>query len=65
MLYSTRKEIIYYDLETTGINAYNKHKGVEILEIGAISNSQGKIFQQYIPPPNKSPQRPPMSMGSS
>merc|ERR1719319_1314200 len=49
--YSTSKhnsEIIYYDLETTGLNPRNKHKGVEILEIGAISEKE--TFQQYILP---------------
>jgi len=43
-------EIVYYDLETTGLNPSNKQKGIELLEIGAISCSLGLTFQQYILP---------------
>lgn len=43
-------EIIYYDLETTGLNPQNKQKGIELLEIGAISCTLGQTFQQYILP---------------
>ena len=43
-------EIIYYDLETTGLNPRQKQKGIEILQLGAISDTIGETFQQYMLP---------------
>ena len=42
-------KIVYYDLETTGLNPRNKHKGVEIISIGAVSR-KGERFLNFINP---------------
>ena len=42
--------IIFYDLETTGLNPGRKHKGIDIIEIGAVSEQTGDIFQKYLFP---------------
>ena len=41
--------IIYYDLETTGLNNQNRHKGVQIVSIGAVTE-HGSRFHRYIIP---------------
>lgn len=50
-------EIIFYDLETTGLNPRQKQKGIEILQLGAISDTLGETFQQYILPTTPIPYR--------
>ena len=46
---STGNVVVFFDLETTGLNHATKHKGVEIVSIGAISK-RGRTFQQYVVP---------------
>ena len=41
--------IIYYDLETTGLNNQNRHRGVQIVSIGAVTE-HGSRFHRYIIP---------------
>ena len=41
--------VIYFDLETTGINNANGHRGVQILAIGAVSE-YGATFHRYLYP---------------
>ena len=43
--------IVYYDLETTGLGFHNKHKDIEIVEIGAVDGETRDTFRQYILPP--------------
>jgi len=43
--------LVYYDLETTGLGFHNKHKDIEILEIGAVDAESKDTFSQYILPP--------------
>jgi len=43
--------LVYYDLETTGLGIHNKHKDIEILEIGAVDGETKDTFRQYILPP--------------
>ena len=47
---SCLKRLIYYDLETTGLDFHNKHKDIEIVEIGAVDGVTRETFQQYIYP---------------
>jgi len=42
--------IVYYDLETTGVSHADKHKNVQLLQIGAVDADDGKEFEQYILP---------------
>ena len=41
--------IVYFDLETTGLNHRNRHEGVEIISIGAVS-MRGQRFMNFIHP---------------
>ena len=41
--------IIYYDLETTGLNNQNRQRGVQIVSIGAVTE-HGATFHRYIIP---------------
>ena len=43
--------LVYYDLETTGLGFHNKHKDIEIVEIGAVDGETKEAFRQYILPP--------------
>jgi len=43
--------LVYYDLETTGLGFHNKHKDIEIVEIGAVDGETKDTFRQYILPP--------------
>ena len=40
---------VFFDLETTGLNSRNRHEGVEILSIGAVT-SNGFGFKNYLKP---------------
>ena len=42
--------VIYYDLETTGLNNRGRQRGVEIVSIGAVTE-HGATFHRYIEPP--------------
>ena len=42
--------VIYYDLETTGLNNRGRQRGVEIVSIGAVTEF-GATFHRYIEPP--------------
>ena len=41
--------LVYYDLETTGLNNRERQKGVQIVSIGAVTDS-GATFHRYIVP---------------
>ncbi len=41
--------VVFYDLETTGINHKRRHAGVQILSIGAVT-SNGYRFRTYMRP---------------
>lgn len=41
--------VVYFDLETTGLNRANKHRDVEIVSIGAVADD-GSVFHQLICP---------------
>ena len=41
--------IIYYDLETTGLNNENRQRGVQIVSIGAVTE-HGSRFHRYLIP---------------
>jgi len=43
--------LVYYDLETTGLGFHNKHRDIEIVEIGAVDGETKETFRQYILPP--------------
>ena len=43
-------KIVYYDLETTGVNHSEKHKDVQIIQIGAVVEGADKVFSQYLVP---------------
>jgi len=45
------KRTVYYDLETTGLGFHNKHKNIEIVEIGAVVEETRETFRQYLIPP--------------
>jgi len=45
------RRFIFYDLETTGLGFHNKHKDIDIVEIGAVDQESRETFQQYIYPP--------------
>jgi len=48
--------VVYYDLETTGLGFHNKHRDIEIVEIGAVDGETKETFRQYmLPPGNKIP----------
>jgi len=42
--------LVFYDLETTGVNHHEKHKDVQILQIGAVVEESGKTFSKYLIP---------------
>ena len=50
---AVRKEqamvVIYYDLETTGLNNFRRQRGVQIVSIGAVTE-YGATFHRYIMP---------------
>ena len=41
--------VVYYDLETTGLNKYGRQRGVQIVSIGAVTEF-GSQFHRYIIP---------------
>ena len=41
--------VVYYDLETTGLNNRERQKGVQIVSIGAVTEN-GATFHRYIIP---------------
>jgi len=45
-----KMKIVYYDLETTGVNHSEKHKNVQIIQIGAVVDGSGHTFSQYLVP---------------
>ena len=51
-------KVVYFDLETTGLNHRTKHSGVQIISIGAVT-SRNQKFETYILPTC------PISQGSS
>jgi len=46
-----RSRTVYYDLETTGLGFHNKHRDIEIVEIGAVDEETRQTFRQYMLPP--------------
>ena len=44
-----RMTVVYYDLETTGLNNENRQRGVQIVSIGAVTE-RGSTFHRYIIP---------------
>eukprot|EP00090_Calanus_glacialis_P043418 TRINITY_DN76873_c0_g1_i1.p1 TRINITY_DN76873_c0_g1~~TRINITY_DN76873_c0_g1_i1.p1 ORF type:complete len:383 (+),score=128.54 TRINITY_DN76873_c0_g1_i1:47-1195(+) len=48
---SVPSRLVYYDLETTGLGFHNKHRDIEIVEIGAVDGETRDTFRQYILPP--------------
>ena len=45
-----RSRIVYFDLETTGINHATKHEGIQIAAIAAASIFPRKKFKSYLTP---------------
>ena len=43
-------KVVYYDLETTGVNHSEKHKDVQIIQIGAVVEGSAETFSQYLVP---------------
>jgi len=43
-------KIVYYDLETTGVSHAEKHKNVQILQIGAVEGDTDQMFEEYLMP---------------
>ena len=41
--------VVYYDLETTGLNTQERQRGVQIVSIGAVTE-YGATFHRYIIP---------------
>ena len=41
--------VVFYDLETTGLNNRKRHRGVQIVSIGAVTE-YGATFHRYIIP---------------
>ena len=41
--------VVYYDLETTGLNHYERQRGVQIVSIGAVTEN-GAQFHRYLIP---------------
>ena len=41
--------VVYYDLETTGLNNQERQRGVQIVSIGAVTE-YGATFHRYIIP---------------
>ena len=43
--------IVFYDLETTGMSHSDKHRNVQILQIGAVAeDSDDEVFDQFLLP---------------
>ena len=42
-------KVVYFDLETTGLNHRTQHSGVQIISIGAVT-SRTQTFETYILP---------------
>ena len=41
--------VVYYDLETTGLNTQERQRGVQIVSVGAVTE-HGATFHRYIIP---------------
>ncbi len=42
--------VVFYDLETTGLNSRYNHDGVQILSIGAVTADGNQSFKNYMLP---------------
>lgn len=48
--FTDKMKVVYYDLETTGVNHSEKHKNVQIIQIGAVVEGSDESFSQYLIP---------------
>ncbi len=43
-------DVVVFDLETSGMNHQTRHRGVEIVSIGAVDLAVGNTFEKFVLP---------------